>query len=115
MEGNPSGTVVLLVANTTPVPSVFFALGAKGKPAEKVADEAVEQLEQYLQVEPAGIDSHSADQVLLPLALSEDPSQFRVATITEHLLTNVGTVGQDRKSTRLNSSHIQKSRMPSSA
>ena len=35
-------------------------------------------------------------------------------TTTERILFYTG-VNQDRKSTRLNSSHIQKSRMPSSA
>ena len=52
----------------------------------------------------------------------------RLATDTETLTDRYGrfwaqpfergfgtTVGKDRKSTRLNSSHIQKSRMPSSA
>ena len=44
-----------------------------------------------------------------------------VMTVASPLLRNMGTIGgnicldTDRKSTRLNSSHIQKSRMPSSA
>ena len=33
----------------------------------------------------------------------------------KYLIGDIQDLGQDRKSTRLNSSHIQKSRMPSSA
>ena len=36
-------------------------------------------------------------------------------TANQNNTANQNTQGQDRKSTRLNSSHIQKSRMPSSA
>jgi RNA 3'-terminal phosphate cyclase (ATP) len=40
--GGP-GTVLTVTLNTSPVPTLFFGLGARGKPAERVADEAVEQ------------------------------------------------------------------------
>ena len=42
------------------------------------------------------------------------PAVARVAVVLGILMVLIG-VGEDRKSTRLNSSHIQKSRMPSSA
>jgi RNA 3'-terminal phosphate cyclase (ATP) len=38
------------------------------------------------------VDAHSADQIVLPLALADGPSDFRVAAITEHLLTNVAVI-----------------------
>src|SRR5262249_50819678 len=41
-DGGP-GTVLAVVLNTSPVPTLFFALGERGKRAERVADEAVEQ------------------------------------------------------------------------
>src|SRR5262249_16241179 len=68
------GTVLALVLETHPVPTLFFGLGARGKPAERVADEAVEQLAAYLDADPAALDAHSADQLVLPLALAEGPS-----------------------------------------
>ena len=40
--------------------------------------------------------------------------EIRILTVSESI-GNAGKLGIDRKSTRLNSSHIQKSRMPSSA
>src|SRR5262245_53819403 len=41
-EGGP-GTVLAVVLETTPAPALFFGLGERGKPAERVADEAVDQ------------------------------------------------------------------------
>ena len=41
--------------------------------------------------------------------------QYDISERQENILTLITESLQDRKSTRLNSSHIQKSRMPSSA
>jgi RNA 3'-terminal phosphate cyclase (ATP) len=86
------GTVLALVLHTTPVPTLFFGLGARGKPAERVADEAVDQTLAYLATGPAGIDSHSADQLVLPLALADGLSEFPVAEVSQHLLTNIAVI-----------------------
>jgi RNA 3'-terminal phosphate cyclase (ATP) len=86
------GTVLTVVLNTHPAPTLFFGLGARGKPAERVADEAVEQALDYLGVVPTAVDAHSADQLVLPLALAEGTSSFRVAVVTPHLLTNVEVI-----------------------
>jgi RNA 3'-phosphate cyclase len=93
--GGP-GTVLALVLENGPVPTLFFGLGERGKPAERVADEAVDQVLAYLQTAPAAVDSHSADQLLLPLALAEGPSEFSVAAMTSHLFTNVAVIRQFR-------------------
>jgi RNA 3'-terminal phosphate cyclase (ATP) len=90
-EGGP-GTVVAVELDTAPVPTLFFGLGARGKPAERVADEAVDQVIAYLDAGDALVDSHSADQIVLPLALAEGPSEYRVAEVTTHLTTNVGVI-----------------------
>jgi RNA 3'-terminal phosphate cyclase (ATP) len=91
--GGP-GTVLAVVLDTAPVPTLFFGLGARGKPAERVADEAVDQALAYLAAAPAAVDAHSADQLVLPLALAEGPSAFSVAAVTSHLLTNVMVIRQ---------------------
>jgi RNA 3'-terminal phosphate cyclase (ATP) len=88
------GTVLALVLDTAPVPTLFFGLGARGKRAERVADEAVDQVLAYLDAAPAAVDAHSADQLVLPLALAEGPSSFSVAEVTSHLLTNVAVIRQ---------------------
>jgi RNA 3'-phosphate cyclase len=92
-DGGP-GTMLAVELPTRPVPTLFFGLGEKGKPAERVADEAVDQVVSYLRTQPHGIDGHSADQILLPLALAEEDSHFKVAEITQHLLTNAEIIGQ---------------------
>ena len=81
-----------VVLETAPVPTLFFALGERGKRAERVADEAVEQAVAHLEAEPAGVDIHSADQLVLPLALASGPSSFPVAAVTQHLITNVAVI-----------------------
>jgi RNA 3'-phosphate cyclase len=83
------GTVLAVVLETTPAPALFFALGERGKRAERVADEAVDQVLAYLHAARAAVDAHSADQIVLPLALAEGPSEYTVAEVTRHLLTNV--------------------------
>ncbi|MCI0462268.1 MAG: RNA 3'-terminal phosphate cyclase [Gemmataceae bacterium] len=90
-EGGP-GTVLAVVLQTVPVPTLFFGLGERGKRAERVADEAVDQARDFLKADPPGIDSHSADQLVLPLALASGPSAFPVAQVTQHLLTNVDVI-----------------------
>jgi RNA 3'-terminal phosphate cyclase (ATP) len=86
------GTVLALVLDTQPVPTLFFGLGARGKPAERVADEAADQALAYLEAEAGAVDTHSADQLVLPLALAEGPSTFTVPEVTSHLLTNVAVI-----------------------
>ncbi len=89
--GGP-GTVLAVVLDTEPVPTLFFGLGARGKPAERVADEAVDQVLAHLKAAPAVVDARSADQLVLPLALAEGPSAFSVAEVTSHLLTNIAVI-----------------------
>jgi RNA 3'-terminal phosphate cyclase (ATP) len=92
-EAWPSGPGTML-AITFPealVPTQFFALGARGKRAEAVADEAAEQALEYFHGD-APVDPHSADQLVLPLAFADGPSEYRVTRVTQHLLTNIAVV-----------------------
>jgi RNA 3'-terminal phosphate cyclase (ATP) len=90
-DGGP-GTVLAVIVHTAPVPAFFFGLGARGKPAERVADEAVDQVLAYVRAAPAAVDAHSADQLLLPLALADGPSEYSVADVTRHLTTNIDII-----------------------
>src|SRR5262249_1727194 len=74
------------------VPATFVGLGARGKPSEAVADEAVDQFLAFEAVPGAAVDPHSADQILLPLALAPGRSEFTVSAVTEHLRTNAETI-----------------------
>lgn len=81
------GTVLLLLAECTSGRACCFALGARGKRAELVADEAVDGLGAFLDSDGA-VDPWLADQLLLPLALADGPSELRTSEVTTHLLTN---------------------------
>jgi RNA 3'-terminal phosphate cyclase len=90
-QGGP-GSVLVLSANMGSVPATFVGLGERGKPAEKVADEAVDELLHHLAAQTAMVDAHSGDQIVLPLALAEGPSEYRVSAVTTHLVTNIAVI-----------------------
>ena len=69
----------------------FAALGARGKRAEAVADEACDALLAFESTRGA-VDAHTADQLLLPLALAGGPSEFPVPAVTSHLATNADII-----------------------
>jgi RNA 3'-phosphate cyclase len=71
----------------------FHALGARGKPAEKVADEAAADFLSFTQ-RRAALDRHLADQMLLYLARAAGPSAITTEEITSHLLTNLWVIEQ---------------------
>ncbi len=89
--GGP-GVVLLLVLHGPPVPTLFCGLGERGKPAERVADQAVDELLAHVHSNPEAVDPHSADQILLPLALAAGPSQYATSSVTQHLITNIEVV-----------------------
>jgi RNA 3'-terminal phosphate cyclase (ATP) len=72
--------------------TTFVGLGRRGKPSEAVADCAVDQLLGFEAVTGAAVDPHSADQILLPLALAPGRSEFTTSAVTEHLRTNAHTI-----------------------
>jgi RNA 3'-terminal phosphate cyclase (ATP) len=77
----------LLLAEFEHSQACFSALGALGKPAEGVADEAVDEPLAFLSTDGA-IDPWLADQLLLPLAVAREASTVRTGRVTRHLLTN---------------------------
>jgi RNA 3'-terminal phosphate cyclase (ATP) len=85
------GTVVFLVAEFENVVAGFTSYGARGKRAEKVAEEACRELIQYYDSHQA-LDKHLADQLILPMSLAAGQSGFTTCEVTQHLLTNVGVV-----------------------
>jgi len=91
-KGKSPGAAIGLTAFHGATQATFVGLGERGKPAETVADEAVDELLAYLDVPGAAIDPHSADQLLLPLAMAEGRSILTVSEVTEHLRTNIATL-----------------------
>lgn len=81
------GTVLLLLAVFEHSQACFFGLGAPGKPADTVADEAIDALEAFLATDGV-IDPYAADQLLVPMAFAQGRSEIRTSEITSHLVTN---------------------------
>jgi RNA 3'-terminal phosphate cyclase (ATP) len=85
------GAVLLLLAKCEQSRACCFALGARGKRVEHVADEAIDALEAFLGTDGA-VDPWLADQLLLPLALADGPPELRTSEVTAHLLINAEVI-----------------------
>lgn len=84
--------ISLTASHAGGIPATVVGLGEHGKPAEFVADEAVDELLAFEDVADAAVDAHSADQILIPLALAPGRSEYTVSAVTDHLLTNAATI-----------------------
>jgi RNA 3'-terminal phosphate cyclase (ATP) len=89
---NP-GSLVFLCAQGGESVAGFSSLGARGKRAEQVADEAANALFQFLDSE-AALDHYLADQILIYLAITPGEHRFTTSKITQHLLTNTWVIEQ---------------------
>jgi len=85
------GTVLFLRAVFNRCVGGFFALGKRGVPAEKVADQAVEQTIEYINT-PCAVEACAADQLLTLAALCPGTSRFLAQRNTRHLRTNAHIV-----------------------
>jgi RNA 3'-terminal phosphate cyclase (ATP) len=92
-RGVAPGAGIFLTADYEFSLAGFSALGRQGVPAEAVAQRAVQDLLAFHQGR-APVDAFLGDQLLLPLALGQEPSQYRVDRITKHLKTNAWTLAQ---------------------
>ena len=87
------GTLVFLNATFEGVRAGFSALGKRGKPAERVADDACQEFADFLE-SGAAIEPHLADQLILLMALAKGESSFTTSRITRHLTTNIWLLQQ---------------------
>jgi RNA 3'-terminal phosphate cyclase (ATP) len=86
------GSLILLLAEFEQSQVCYFALGQKGKSADKVADEAIGEFEAFIATDGV-VDQYLADQLLLPLAFADGPSEIFTSQVTEHLVTNAEVIG----------------------
>jgi len=91
ISSQSKGSFLLLLAEFEKSQCCFYGLGALRKPAEIVADEAINELLQFLATDGA-IDHYLSDQLVLPLALAPGASEIRTSKITQHLITNAEIV-----------------------
>ena len=93
VEARNPGTILFLLVECEGGRAGFGSLGERGKPAERVADEACDQVFAFL--EGIGVtDPHLADQLLLPMAVAPGSSSLTTTAVTEHLLTNRWVIDQ---------------------
>ncbi|MEW5856010.1 MAG: RNA 3'-terminal phosphate cyclase [Cyanobacteriota bacterium] len=92
-RGVAPGAGIFLTAEYENSLAGFGALGRLGLPADKVADMACQELLDFHNT-GAAIDVHLGDQLLLPAALADSTSQYRVAEISTHLTTNAWVIEQ---------------------
>jgi RNA 3'-terminal phosphate cyclase (ATP) len=89
----PGAGIFLLAEYEGGARAGFTAYGRKGLPAEQVAEAACRDLLGHYR-NGAPVDEHLADQLILPLALADDVSQFATCRATGHLRTNMWVVEQ---------------------
>ncbi|MEQ8254342.1 MAG: RNA 3'-terminal phosphate cyclase, partial [Smithellaceae bacterium] len=93
VPGPAQGTFIFLKTQFEYAAAGFTALGARGKPAEKVGQEAAADLVNFY-TSGAPVDRHLADQIVLYLALCEEESEFVVSGISQHLRTNLWVISR---------------------
>lgn len=85
------GTIVFIAAEFENCIAGFSALGEIGKPAERVADEAVDAFAAYWQTD-APVDRNLADQLALFMALAKGRSVIRTSELSQHTITNIWVI-----------------------
>jgi RNA 3'-terminal phosphate cyclase (ATP) len=85
------GTLCLLFAEFEHAQCCYYGLGAIGRKAETIADDACYPLLRFLKTR-AAVDEFLADQLLLPLSFAKGKSEFATFKISQHLLTNIEVI-----------------------
>jgi RNA 3'-terminal phosphate cyclase (ATP) len=85
-----AGNVLFLELERDGVTEVVTSVGERGKLAERVAEEAVEEARRYLAAD-APVGEHLADQLVIPMALAGGGA-FRTGPLTLHTRTNIDVV-----------------------
>jgi RNA 3'-terminal phosphate cyclase (ATP) len=85
-----AGNVLFLELERDGVTEVFTSVGERGRPAERVAEEAVDEARRYLAAD-APVGEHLADQLVIPMALAGGGA-YRTGPLTLHSRTNIDVV-----------------------
>ena len=91
-ESRGPGNLVTIVYECEHVTEVFTGFGELGKPAERVATDAVHAFKSHVKLDvPVG--RYLADQLLIPFAMARGGS-FRTAPLSRHTRTNLAVVSR---------------------
>jgi RNA 3'-terminal phosphate cyclase (ATP) len=92
VDAHGAGNVVHVRLDCAHITTLFAGFGARGVPAETVAGHVASDVERYLAADVA-LDSHLADQLLLPLALTAS-GRFSTLQPSTHTQTNAQVIEQ---------------------
>ena len=92
VESLGPGNSVIIKVTYPEITEVVESLGARGISAERVADQAVDQLRNY-QSSAAPVGHYLADQLLVPLCVGAGGS-FVTGPLSGHCKTNIGVIRQ---------------------
>ena len=87
-----TGNVVWAIVEDGPLRCVFTSFGQKGKAAEVVAQEVIEQILLH-DITGLPVEAHLADQILLYMALRRDGC-FATSSLSLHATTNMAIIGK---------------------
>ena len=91
LAGGPHNVFMVEAQRASGARELVTEHGEKGKPAELVADHAIDALADYIE-DGAPVGEHLADQLLLPLAVAGG-GRYRTIELTLHATTNIETIG----------------------
>src|SRR5262249_1631332 len=80
------GAAVVLTAECENGRAAFTSLGERGKPMEKVAEDACKEFLAWWKT-GAAVDEHLADQLVLPAVVTAGEHRWTTPIVTEHLRT----------------------------
>ncbi len=86
LPSNGTGAAVVLTAECEQGLGGWTSLGERGKPMERVAAEALREFQDWFAF-GASVDTHLADQLVLPAAFVPAVSRWTTHEVTEHLRT----------------------------
>ena len=93
VDSTSPGAGIFLAARYANSIGGYCSFGRRGRPAEDVATEAVDQLLAH-RASGAALEHHLADQLILPLSLATGTSRFSVDQVSVHLKTHAWLVEQ---------------------
>jgi RNA 3'-terminal phosphate cyclase (ATP) len=85
----PGNAVVIEIA-ATHITEIFTAFGERGVPSETVATHVAREAHEYLS-SGVPVDSHLADQLMIPFALAKSGS-YMTTSLTRHSTTNIEVI-----------------------
>ena len=87
------GAAVVISAKCERGCTGFTSLGERGKPIERVAQDACQDFMKWWK-SGAACEEHLSDQLAMPAALANGESRWSIPTATEHLRTALWVVSQ---------------------